>query len=158
MAHVTPDGIEDALEAIGVAYSRQGPRLWRVDVPAVDRRSVTVGIAADERTLNLTAFVLRAPDRNAEQVYRRMLNKNLDLAATGQWRFALDEHDDVYLVARIDLAQATEPGLDRLLGALSALVDATWIGLMRLGFAVPDPPTGPAGGSTGGSGRERRPS
>lgn len=136
-AHVTPDAIEDALMGIGAVYSRQGARLWRVDVPAVDRRSVTVGIAADERTLSLTAFVLRRPDRNAEQVYRRMLHKNVDLTATGAWRFALDEHDDVYLVAQLGLAQATEPALDQLLGALSALVDATWIGLMRLGFDVP---------------------
>lgn len=144
-AEVTPDGIEDALAGIGAAHSRQGARLWRVDVPAVDRRSVTVGIAADERTLNLTAFILRAPDRNREQVYRRMLHKNLSIAATGPWRFALDEHDDVYLVAQIDMAQATEPALDHLLGALSALVDATWIGLMRLGFDVSSSPGGPTG-------------
>lgn len=145
MPDVTADTIDDALTGIGVSYSRQGPRLWRVDVPAVDRRSVTVGIAADERTLNLTAFVLRAPDRNREQVYRRMLHKNIGMTATGPWRFALDEHDDVYLVAQINLPQATEPALDHLLGALSSLVDATWIGLMRLGFDVPEPPTAPAG-------------
>lgn len=144
MAHVTPDGIEDALAGIGASYSRQSTRLWRVDVPAVDRRSVTVGIAAAERSLNLTAFVLRAPDRNREQVYKRMLQKNIDIGAMGPWRFALDEHGDVYLVAQVGLAQATEPVLDRLLGALSALVDATWMGLLRLGFDVASTAAAPA--------------
>lgn len=145
MTEVDADMIERALSAIGAAYSRQGPATWRVEVPAVDRRSVTVGMAADERTLNLTAFILRAPERHHERVYRRMLQKNLDLGAMGPWRFALDEHGDVYLAARIALAEATEPALDGLLGALSAVVDATWLGLLRLGFDAPDAPADGAG-------------
>ena len=149
MSDLTADNIDDALAAIGAAYERRGPNVWRVEVPAVDRRSVTVGIAADERTLNLTAFVLRAPDRNHEGVYRRMLQKNMDLAAAGPWRFALDDHGDVYLVARVDRTRAVAAALDGVLGALSALVDATWMGLMHLGFEVPGTHAAPRGPNPG---------
>jgi hypothetical protein len=140
--------IDRALDDIGVGALRAGRGAWRVDVPCVDRRSITVGLAADERTLRMQAFMMRAPDRRHEEVHRRLLRKNLDMRATGPWRFAIDDDGDVYLVADVPLAALDAAALDGLLGALSALVDATWAGMVRTGFVVPENP--------GANGRPRR--
>lgn len=134
----TSEVIDRALAEIGVPHERSGPGRWGVSVPATARRQVTVGLAANERTLRLQAFLMRAPDREHEAVYRRLLEKNLDIAATGAWRFGLDEHGDIHLAAEVPLAGLDTPTIDGLLGALSALVDATFTGLMATGFAVPD--------------------
>lgn len=132
--------IDDALREIGVVAQRGGSGTWRVDVPCVDRRSITVGLAADERTLRMQAFMMRAPNRRHDEVHRRLLRKNLDMKATGPWRFAIDDHGDVYAIADVPLAGLDAAGLDGLLGVLSALVDATWAGLVRTGFVVPENP------------------
>ena len=128
--------IDAALADIGVTHERVGRATWRVEVPCVDRRSITVGLAADERSLRLQAFLLRAPDRDHDAVHRRLLRKNMDLRATGPWRFALDEHGDVHVVAELALTADAVGGLDGVLGALASLVDATWAGLVRTGFAA----------------------
>jgi hypothetical protein len=133
--------IDDALHGIGLTAQRGAPGTWRVDVPCVDRRSITVGLAADERTLRMQAFMMRAPDRRHDEVHRRLLRKNLDMKATGPWRFAIDDHGDIYAIADVPLAGLDADGIDGLLGALSALVDATWAGLVRTGFVVPENPS-----------------
>jgi hypothetical protein len=139
--------IDEALAEIGAVHERVGRAAWRVGVPCVDRRSITVGMAGDERTLRMQAFVLRAPDRRHREVYRRLLQKNLDLRVTGPWRFALDELGDVYLVAQVPLAALDTAALDGVLGALAGVVDATWAGLVAVGFAAPErgPDPGPPG-------------
>jgi hypothetical protein len=132
--------IDDALRDIGVATRRGGPAAWRVDVPCVDRGSITVGMAADERTLRMQAFMMRAPDRRHDEVHRRLLRKNLDMKATGPWRFAIDDDGDIHVIADVPLSGLDGEALDGVLGALSSLVDATWAGLVRTGFVVPENP------------------
>lgn len=132
------DAVHAALADIGVDVERAGRAAWRVEVPCVDRRSITVGVALDERTVRMQAFVMRAPDRSHERVYRRLLQKNIDLRATGPWRFALDADGDVYAVADMRLTDEAVDDLDGVLGALATLVDATWAGLVRTGFVMPD--------------------
>lgn len=131
--------IARALDEIGVPHEPGGPGLWAVVVPATARREVTVGLAAGERTLRLHAFLMRAPDRAHEAVYRRLLQKNLDIGATGAWRFGIDGHGDVAVAAEIPLERLDTAALDVLLGTLSALVDATFAGLVATGFDVPPP-------------------
>jgi len=132
------DAVHAALADIGVDVDRAGPAAWRVEVPCTDRGSITVGVAVAERTLRMQAFVMRAPDRRHEDVYRRLLQKNVDLRATGPWRFGVDEHGDVFVAADMRLGAEAIADLDGVLGALAALVDATWAGLVRTGFAFPE--------------------
>lgn len=126
--------IERALDEIGVPYERGGAGRWAAMVPATARRELTVGLAAGERTLRLHAFVMRGPDHRHADVYRRVLHKNLDLAATGPWRFGVDEHGDIHLAAEIPATDLDTAALDGTLGVLSALVDATFTGLVAAGF------------------------
>jgi hypothetical protein len=133
------------LEEIGAEAERLGEGEWSVRVPSAKRGAVAALLVAGERTLTLRAFVLRGPDRAHEEVYRRMLHKNL---STRAWRFAIDDVGDVYAIAEVPLAGLDAGALDGLLGALSALVDETYESLVRTGFEVPEgtefrPPPGP---------------
>jgi len=133
------------LEEIGAEAERLGEGEWSVRVPSAKRGAVAALLVVGERTLTLRAFVLRGPDRAHEEVYRRMLHKNL---STRAWRFAIDDVGDVYAIAEVPLAGLDAGALDGLLGALSALVDETYESLVRTGFEVPEgtefrPPPGP---------------
>lgn len=123
------------LEQVGLEAERRGPREWGVRIPTAMRGAIGVGIEAGERTVTMRAFFLRGPDRGHEEVYRRLLRRHLD---TRHWRFALDDVGDLYLVADVPLAGLDPDGLDGLLGALSALVDETYEGVVRAGFDVPE--------------------
>lgn len=106
-----------------------------VPVPTQRRGPVGVHILESERTVSLRAFVMRAPDRNHADVYRRLLRRNLQPAP---WRFALDADGDVFAAADTPRLDLDADRLDALLGALSTTVDEVFEGLVRLGFDVPD--------------------
>jgi Putative bacterial sensory transduction regulator len=142
-----PQLIASALGEIGAEAEPRGGREWSVRVPSAKRGAVAALLTAGERTLTVRAFVLRGPDRAHEDVYRRMLHKNL---STRAWRFAIDDVGDVYAIADLPLAGLDADAIDGLLGALSALVDETYESLVRTGFDVPEgtefrPPPGPEG-------------
>jgi hypothetical protein len=130
-----PNRIALFLEQIGAEHERRSERHWRIRLPSATRGAVRAGLTLRERTLTVQAFVLRGPDRDHAGVYRRLLRKNLD---TRHWRFALDDAGDVFAVADAPLAGLDADGLDGLLGALAALVDETYEGVVRQGFEVPD--------------------
>lgn len=123
------------LDEIGVEHERTGPRQVALRVPTRMRGAFGVVIDCGERTLAIRAFFMRAPDRDAEEVYRRALRRNLESSA---WNFAVDDDGDLYLVARIWHTGVGMSALDPMLGELSTLVDASYEGLMRAGFVVPD--------------------
>lgn len=124
-----------AIDALGLTTTRSGPRHWTVGVPTELRGELACGVEARERTLVMRAFVLRAPDRAHDRVYRAALERNIDCRT---WYFAADGHGDLFLVAEVPLDRVTERALDGLLGALSVLVDETFEGLARTGFDVPE--------------------
>ena len=123
------------LAEIGAEAEPRGERGWGVRLPSAKRGAVTALLTARERTLAVRAFFLRGPDRDHEAVYRRLLRKNLD---TRDWRFAIDDDGDLYLLADTPLAGLDVDGLDGLLGSLSTLVDETFESVVRMGFAVPE--------------------
>jgi hypothetical protein len=123
------------LEETGAPVERQGERGWSVAVPCSKRGEIGVALMLRERTLELRAFVMRAPDRNHREVWERLLRKNL---STRDWRFGTDAPGDVWLAADAPLEALDGPSLDGLLGALSAVVDETYEGIVRTGFDVPE--------------------
>lgn len=140
--------VDAALGALGADYDRLGPRAWGVRLPSQARGTLTVGLDGRERTLRLTAFFMRAPDRNHEAVYGRLLAKNLEMF---RWAFALDELGDVYMVARFPWADVGEDLLDELLGLALVYCDEVYEVTVRTGFDIPPdvslsgPPPPPAG-------------
>jgi hypothetical protein len=130
-----PARIARYLEQIGAEAERRGEREWGVRVPSAARGAIGASVTVRERTLTIRAFVLRGPDRAHEDVYRRLLRKNL---ATSHWRFAIDDDGDVYLVCDAALAALDADALDGLLGSLCSLVDETYESVVRTGFDVPE--------------------
>ncbi len=107
---------------------------WSVELPSAKRGVIGVGFRARERTVRMATFVMRAPDREHTAVYRRMLERNLQMA---YWRFGLDPDGDLFLAAHLDQDQLTSACLDAALGLLVTYVDETYEGLVRLGFDIP---------------------
>ena len=140
------DPVQTLLEATGLEARRHGPRSWTVAVPLTSRGPLGVALTAGDRTLALRAFLMRGPDRAHEDVYRRLLRRNL---ATRVWRFALDGAGDVHVAADVPLDGLDADALDGVLGLLAALVDEVYEPVLRLGFDVPEgtvfaPPPGAA--------------
>lgn len=131
------DGIPIAtlLAEIGLEVEPRGERAWTVRLPCAVRAPVAVTLVLRERSVVMRAFFVRGPDRDHQAVYARLLGKNL---TTRDWRFGIDAHGDVHLVADAALAGLDADRLDGLLGALSVLVDETYEGVVRMGFEVPD--------------------
>ena len=129
-----PD-LEQLLAEIGAPRERREDGTWTVRVPCEARGELPVGIAPGERTLSLTAFVVRGPDRAHEAVYARLLRRHL---GSHVWRFALDEAGDIFAVAVVPRAGLGARDLDEVLGALSVLIDAAYETIVRTGFDVPD--------------------
>jgi Putative bacterial sensory transduction regulator len=123
------------LDEIGAEAERRGEREWGVRLPSAKRGAIGAALSVGERTLTIRAFVLRGPDRAHEDVYRRLLRKNL---TTPHWRFAIDDAGDVFLVCDASLAALDADALDGLLGTLCSVVDETYEGVVRTGFAVPE--------------------
>lgn len=141
-----PARIARQLDELGADVERRGEREWSVRVPCAARGAIGVTVTARERSVGLRAFVVRGPDRAHDEVYARLLRKNL---AVTDWRFGIDGPGDVYAVADTPLDGLDADRLDGLLGALSAIVDETFESVVRTGFDVPDgtefrPPPAPA--------------
>ena len=147
------DQITALLDRIGLEHARDRTGAVITAVPCEARGALRVALTPRPRGLALEAFVMRAPDRGHEEVYRRVLRKHLD---SGVWRFALDGAGDLFAVAQLPGATPDAAILDEALAALSLLVDASFEGLVRTGFAVPDdvrvsgPAPAPGGGSDQG--------
>ena len=140
------DRLAAAVATLGLDATRAGGGEWHVRLPSEARRTFGAVLRGAERTVTLTAFFIRTPDRNREAVFRRLLRRNLDL---GDWRFAVDDHGDIYLRAVADGATLDAGRLDELLGALVTLMDAAHGPLMELGFEVPPRATDPAAHAAG---------
>lgn len=137
--------IVSQLDEIGLTYEISKDRYVSSRIPTRLRGDLPVLIEVGERTAVVRAFIMRAPDRDADEVYRRALRRNLDGSA---WSFAVDDDGDVFLVARLTVASRPGPQADEMLGQLSVLVDETYEGLMRAGFDVPrDTHVGPPPGA-----------
>jgi hypothetical protein len=135
MEDAAPARIARHLAELGADVERRGEREWAVQVPCLKRGAIGVLVTARERSVGLRAFVVRAPDRAHEEVYARLLRKNL---AVTDWRFGIDGPGDVYAVADAPLEGLDADRLDGLLGALSAMVDETFESVVRTGFDVPE--------------------
>ena len=102
-----------------------------VQLPGDAKLRTTTSVMVGERSLSVSAFVVRRPDENHEAFYRWLLSRNVRLPGVA---FALDNLGDVYLVGRLPLAAVTEEALDGLLGAVLATSDSSFNDLLVMGF------------------------
>jgi hypothetical protein len=119
--------VEVAIESGG----RPGESL--VILPGEAKQKSTVSLLVSERALSASVFVVRHPDENREAFFRWLLARNLRLPGVA---FGVDQHDDVFLVARLPLAAISIDTLDELMGALLTAADESFNELLALGFSA----------------------
>lgn len=138
--------LPDLLTEIGLDWIDRSDHV-SVEVPCAARGLQRVAIAERERTLRLSSFLMRAPDRDPEHVHARMLALHGD---SHVWRFAIDRLGDIHLLAVLPLGGLSADDLEQALSSLSLLIDDSFEPLARLGFDIPEgvSMTGPPPGAS----------
>ena len=110
-----------------------GPRdgEWVLVLPGEKKLKTVCSIVLTQREASLSAFVIRHPDENHDDVFRYLLRRNL---RTPGLAYAIDASDDVYVVGRLPLEAVTEEALDRLFGVVLESADQSFNDLLLLGF------------------------
>lgn len=124
--------IEQYLRDREIRYEHPAEGDFVVLLRGEKKHAITVLLAVRERTLALESFFIRRPAENRDEVYGMLLRANM---RTYGIRFALDDMEDVFIVAKLPLEAVTEDELDRLLGAVLTTADDTFMPAIEVGFA-----------------------
>lgn len=104
-----------------------------VVLPGEKKLKTVVSLLVGDRDVSVSAFVVRNPDENHEEVYRYLLGRNLRMRA-GNVGYAIDGSGDVYVVGSVPLQAVDDAALDRLFGAVLEASDTPFNELLALGF------------------------
>ena len=105
---------------------------WYVRMRGEEKEFTTIWLTLGQRTLRYEAYVMPAPEENAEQLYENLLRRNESLIGL---HFAIGIEDAVFLRGDLPLAALVEGELDRIIGSLYATTELVFQGLLRIGFA-----------------------
>jgi hypothetical protein len=125
--------IEAALSSAEISWARVDEGVWVAQLSGTYKLTVPIALVLRERELHIRSFFMRRPAENAAAVYRMLLKRNA--RAPGVW-FALDDDDDIHLVAQVPLDALDEPMLDRVLGAVLVVADESFNSAIQAGFAT----------------------
>ena len=100
-------------------------------LPGEHKLRTACSLLVGEHSLSASAFVIRRPDENTEQVYHWLLRRNSQLRGIA---FAVDPDGDVFVVGRLPVAAVTAATVDALLGAVLEAADTSFDPLLALGF------------------------
>lgn len=115
------------------AHRGERPDEVVVELPGEKKLKTVTSLLAGERDLSVSAFVIRNPDENHEEVYRYLLSRNLRMRA-GNLGYAIDASGDVYVVGSLPLTAVDAHALDLLFGAILEASDTPFNELLALGF------------------------
>jgi hypothetical protein len=121
------------LERNEIEYDATPDGMFSFSLPGEKKLQTPVRVDVGTHALGVHAFVCRNPDENHQAVYRWLLERNLRLYAVA---FAVDQHGDIYLDARLPLTAVNEEDLDRILGTVLAVADSSFNTILELGFAA----------------------
>jgi hypothetical protein len=130
---VTADELEAVLAALGVRASRDPGDAFLVTLAGERRHRTLVWLVVGAHHVLVESFVCRAPDENAEQVYRFLLQRNARLRSVA---YALDAVGDIHLVGRLGRAGLTADEIDTVLGVVLETSDADFNAILERGFAA----------------------
>ena len=127
-----PETVERFLRESGVEWER-GARdgEFVLTLPGEKKLKTVVSLVAGESHLSASAFVVRNPDENHEQLYRFLLRKNLRLPGLA---YSIDSSGDVYVTGRVPARGVDAAYLDQLLGVLLEAADAHFNEMLAIGF------------------------
>ncbi|GAB2589514.1 YbjN domain-containing protein [Microlunatus antarcticus] len=101
-------------------------------LPGEHKLTTECALEVGVHSVQVRAFVVRAPEQDADRVHRWLLERNLRL---GGIAFCVDHLGDVYLVGRLPVAGLVPKSVDRLLGAVAETADRSFDPLVGMGFA-----------------------
>ncbi|WP_116114948.1 YbjN domain-containing protein [Austwickia chelonae] len=111
------------------AGSRPGELV--VVLPGDQKLRTVCSLVIGTSDLSLSAFVIRHPDENEAGFFRNLLRRNLRMPGLA---YAVDVHDDVYVVGRLPLAAVDGQSIDRLFGVVLEAADGAFNDLLLAGF------------------------
>ena len=123
--------VRDYLTAQEIEFDETEPGLFSFSLPGERKLQTPVRLDVGKHALGVHAFVCRRPDEQFERVYRWLLERNLRMYGVS---FALDQHGDIYLDARLPLSSVNSDDLDRLLGSVLTYADEAFNPILELGF------------------------
>jgi hypothetical protein len=122
------------------AYLRDSGHEWEagarddefvVSLPGEKKLKTVTSLVVSDTGVSASAFVVRNPDENHEEVYRFLLRRNLRLPGLA---YAVDKAGDVYVTGRVPAAGVDAESLDQLLGVVLTAADEPFNELLVLGF------------------------
>ena len=102
-----------------------------VTLPGERKLKTVTSLVVSDTALSVSAFVIRNPDENHDEVYRFLLRRNLRLPGLA---YAVDRAGDVYVTGRVPAGGVDEDLLDQLLGVVLTAADEPFNELLVLGF------------------------
>lgn len=105
---------------------------WSVWLPGAEGQTIELQLRLGGYSLFLTAFFMRAPEENVQEVYRFLLRKNLEMRGA---RFGLNEVGDIFLSLELPASAISEEVLDLYLGQLYSYWQQAWGTVLKIGWA-----------------------
>lgn len=126
------DRLLSALAELGLAGERVDGATVVVELPGEHKLTTAVSLRLGSHSLAVNAFVMRAPDQDADRLHSWLLRRNTGLFAVA---YAVDRLGDVYLTGRLPLSAVDADVLDEVLGSVLAAADGDFDTLVAMGFA-----------------------
>ena len=102
-----------------------------VTLPGEKKLKTVDSVVVSDTALSVSAFVIRNPDENHDEVYRFLLRRNLRLPGLA---YAVDRAGDVYVTGRVPARGVDAESLDQLLGVVLTAADEPFNELLVMGF------------------------
>ena len=102
-----------------------------VTLPGEKKLKTVASVVVSDTALSVSAFVIRNPDENHDEVYRFLLRRNLRLPGLA---YAVAKAGDVFVTGRVPAAGVDAETLDQLLGVVLTAADEPFNELLVMGF------------------------
>lgn len=124
--------IEEFLDSHDLEFENKDINTFLITLPGEKKLQTHCALIVGDHSLSINAFVIRKPDDNEAQVHAWCMAKNASLYGVA---FAINNVRDIFLVGRLPLSAVTDQEIDRLIGAVLEISDASFNPLLELGFA-----------------------
>jgi hypothetical protein len=111
------------------AGAREGE--YVVTLPGEKKLRTVASLVVSDAGLSVSAFVIRNPDENHDEVHRFLLRRNLRLPGLA---YAIDSTGDVFVTGRLPATGVDADTLDQLLGVVLTAADEPFNELLVMGF------------------------
>lgn len=123
--------IEQTLVEMELEHEKVAGDHFVAELPGTRRLKTTCHLKLSPHSVQISAFVMRAPDENHEDLWAYLLLKN---ARAYSVAWSIDKVGDVYLMGRLPLVAVTPQEIDRVLGTVLQMADDNFNPMLEIGF------------------------